>query len=255
MLLAAQPVPLDDILPLREEFRAAHRLQLVHDSIHGRPGWTRSYLVTDGDSAVGYGAVAVAGPWAGEPTLIEMFLRGGVMPRAFEAFEAVLAASQAVRIETQSNVPLLATMLQAFGTCIQAESVLFEDSETTALPNPGIEIRPAGPEHAAAIAAAGLDDGARLVALDGRRVVATAGFLLHYNKPYADVYMAVAPDRRRHGVGAYMVQEAKAQARAAGHEPAARCRADNEASRRTLTRAGFAPCGCILAADVRRRVT
>src|ERR1022692_3123677 len=37
--------------------------QIVHDSIHRRPGWTREYALELDGATVGFGSVAIAGPW------------------------------------------------------------------------------------------------------------------------------------------------------------------------------------------------
>ena len=52
------------------------------------------------------------------------------------------------------------------------------------------------------------------------------------------------------GFGSYLVQELKRVCYEAGKKPAARCNADNVASRRTLQKAGFLPCGRLLVGDV-----
>ena len=84
----------------------------------------------------------------------------------------------------------------------------------------------------------------------GGRIVATGGVLNHYNRPYGDIFMEVHPDFRRRGFGSYLVQELKAECRRAGSVPAARTRPTNLASRRTLERAGFAPCARLIWGDV-----
>jgi RimJ/RimL family protein N-acetyltransferase len=79
--------------------------------------------------------------------------------------------------------------------------------------------------------------------------------LFHYNPPYGDIYMEVDAPFRRHGVGTFLVQELKRLCYEEGRIPAARCSPANLASRRTLQRAGFAPCGHILTAAVVPRVS
>ena len=88
-----------------------------------------------------------------------------------------------------------------------------------------------------------LDPQARwLVTVEG--VVAGAGdILFHYNRPYGDIYMAVGESFRRRGIGTYLVQELKRVCYEGGSVPAARCNPKNIASRQTLQRAGFVPCG------------
>jgi len=36
---------LSQISPLREQYREEMNCQIIHDSIHGRPGWTREYVL------------------------------------------------------------------------------------------------------------------------------------------------------------------------------------------------------------------
>ena len=89
----------------------------------------------------------------------------------------------------------------------------------------------------------------------GGRVVATGGFLCHYNPPYGDLYMEVAEHARRQGYGSYLIQELKRVCYEAGRLPSARCSPENEASRRTLERAGLLSCGRLLVGEVAPRVT
>lgn len=81
-------------------------------------------------------------------------------------------------------------------------------------------------------------------------VVATSGYFLHYNRPFADVFMEVHPDHRRGGLGSFLVQEIIAACHADGRVPAARCSVDNNASRLTLTKAGMRICGYMLTGDI-----
>lgn len=75
----------------------------------------------------------------------------------------------------------------------------------------------------------------------GGEIVATGGWLSHYNPPYRDLYMEVAEPFRRRGIGSWLLQELKRVCRADGGIPCARCHPDNTASRATLARSGFAP--------------
>jgi GNAT superfamily N-acetyltransferase len=81
-------------------------------------------------------------------------------------------------------------------------------------------------------------------------IVATAGFLLHYNVPFADLYMAVREDRRRRGYGSFILQEVKKACYLAGRVPAARTGLQNQASRAALTKAGLRVSGFMLTGRV-----
>jgi GNAT superfamily N-acetyltransferase len=230
--------------------------QIMYDSIHTRDGWMREYALRLGETMVGYGSLAVAGPWKDKPTICEFHVAPPWRDRVFDLFEALLAASGAVAIETQSNGRLLALMIHAFAEGVFSESILFQDSAVTELAAPdGVIFRAATPEDAARITAQNLDDGATWLLEMTGQIVATGGALFHYNRPYGDIYMAVAESHRRRGLGSYLVQEIKRVCYENGHVPAARCNVTNLASRRTLLRAGFEPCGHILVGSVRRRVS
>ena len=82
------------------------------------------------------------------------------------------------------------------------------------------------------------------------KVVATGGFLLHYNMPFADLYMDVREDCRRQGFGSFILQEVKRECYLAGRVPAARCNIANEASKATLIKAGLKVCGFMLRGDI-----
>ena len=207
-------------------------------------------MITEGESKLGYGSVAVAGPWQEKPTVYEFFVLPQHRMRIFDAFVAFLASSGATAIETQSNAGLLAVMLHTFAPAVASESILFHDKVTTAHVFPDARFRRATPEDAEQIALQQLDPAAEwLVAVGG--VVAAAGdILFHYNRPYGDIYMKVGESFRRHGVGTYLVQELKRICYEGGSVPAARCNPKNVASRQTLQRAGFVPCGHILTGTV-----
>jgi GNAT superfamily N-acetyltransferase len=243
-------VELREIEGMRDIYRHEMNCQVLFDSIHGRPGWTHEYLITDGDGKVGYGSVAVGGPWKEKPTVYEYFVLPKYRGRVFDFFIAFLTASGATEIETQSNGVLLPVMLHAFAPTVTSESSLFHDKLTTTHTLPDVVFRRATAEDAAQIAQQQLDPGARwLVAVGG--VVAAAGdILFHYNRPYGDIYMAVGESFRRRGIGTYLVQELKRICYEGGSVPAARCNPKNIASRQTLQRAGFVPCGHIVKGTV-----
>jgi GNAT superfamily N-acetyltransferase len=246
---SAHEVPLQTILPWRDRYSQEMNCQVIHDSIHSRNGWTREFALRLGEMMVGYGSLAIAGPWNDRPTIYEFHVAPPWRNRVFDLFEALLAASDAVAIETQSNDRQLTVMLHAYAQNVFSESILFEDRAVTHLPPPdGVSFRAATPDDAAQIAAQKLDSGATrlLVEIASGIVVATGGALFHYNRPFGDIYMAVAESHRRRGLGSYIVQEIKRTCYEDGHVPAARCNVTNAASRRTLQRAGFEPCGHIL---------
>jgi GNAT superfamily N-acetyltransferase len=240
-----QRVELREIQGMRDMYRHEMNCQIIHDSIHGRAGWTHEYAFLEGDARIGYGSVAVAGPWQANPSVYEFFVLPQYRARMFELFVALLAESGASEIETQSNDSLLTVMLHAFAPTVSSESILFHDRLTTAHALPHAHFRRVSPEDAPEIARDLDKDATWVVEYEG--VVAAAGDILyHYNRPYGDIYMKVAEPFRRRGLGTYLVQELKRICYEGGSIPAARCNPRNAASRQTLQRAGFVPCGHIL---------
>src|SRR5262245_50514147 len=157
MSLQVHRVELGEIERMRDTYRHEMNCQVIHDSIHTRPGWTHEYAITEGGSKVGYGSVAVAGPWQGKPTVYEYFLLPQRRGRAFDSFLALLTSSGATEIETQSNAGLLTVMLHTFAPSVASESILFHDKMTTTRTLSGARFRRATAEDAAQIAQQQLD--------------------------------------------------------------------------------------------------
>jgi GNAT superfamily N-acetyltransferase len=145
-------------------------------------------------------------------------------------------------------------LIQTSCPSVVAEAVLYEDRVTTSINIPGARVRPVTPGDAAEIAARRLDGGAKwLLQLDGE-IAGAGGILYHYNRPYGDVFMEVAEPFRRRGLGAFLVQELKRVCYEGGSVPAARCNVNNAASRPTLQKAGFSPCGNIVTGTISEAV-
>jgi GNAT superfamily N-acetyltransferase len=250
MELSAKQTALEEIGSMRDLYRQEMNCQIIHDSIHARPGWTVEYVLSAGEAPVGYGSIAVAGPWKDKPTLYEFFVLPEHRSRVFDLFSVALAASGANRIETQSNDPLLTAMLHTFAQDVMGESILFHDKLTTALAPSGAFFRRATMADELQISADQLCSHG-VVEINGA-VAAKGGILFHYNPPYGDIYMEVPEPFRRRGFGSYLVQELKRVCYELGNIPSARCNTKNVASRKTLQKAGFVPCGHILVGSVSR---
>ena len=235
-----------EVLPLREQYRHEMNCQIVHDSIHRRAGWTTTYLLRVEGLAAGFGSIAIAGPWTDKPTLFEFYLLPEHRGRAFNLFEALLAASDARFMTIQSNNQLLSVMLHTYAREISGDAIVFHDRLTTTLPAMGAILHCKTPEEETRRCIDERQGGPEwTMDLDGT-TVATGGILFHYNRPYGDIYMDVAEPYRGRGFGSYMVQELKRIAYELGSIPAARTGAQNIASRKTLQKAGFVPCANIL---------
>ena len=220
--------------------------QIVHDSIHAREGWTRSYLLELNGSAVGFGSVAIAGPWKEKPAVIEFYLLPEHRARAFECFELLVASGGARYFEAQTNDTLATAMALTYARDIESEKIVFQDKVTTthAIDGARLVSLTADPEIRACQERR-QGGGEWELELEGS-VAAKGGFLFHYNRPYADIYMEVKEEFRRRGLGSFLVQELKRECYKFGAVPCARCSPANVASRRTLQRAGFVPAAHIL---------
>src|SRR5688572_21853079 len=235
-----------EIASLRNAFRREMNCQIVHDSIHARPGWTLEYLLADGQAPIGYGSVAVGGPWRDRPTAYEFYVLPERRSRAFDLFDAFLAVSGPQAFEVQTSDTLSTVMVLAYARDIGTEKIVFRDHVTTTH-------RPNGATVKRITAAAEIQSamtqrqggGEWVVEIDGA-VVASGGMLFHYNEPYADIHMDVTEPFRRRGIGTYLVQELKRACYELGAIPCARCSPTNTASRRTLQKAGFVPFAHIL---------
>ncbi len=248
MATTALQAELKDIQPLRELFLQETNFQIRYDACHER-GWTDPYLLKVDDFTVGYGSIK-GRKIKSRDTVFEYFVVRPFRKMASELFRQLLSVSGARYIECQSNDLLLASMLYEFATSVSADTVLFEDHAITQHAVPGAVVRPRGSddqifEHRYEPA------GDRVVELSGE-VIATGGFLLHYNRPFADLYMEVREDCQRRGVGSFLLQELKKECYLAGRVPAARCDLRNAASRSTLIKAGLRVCGFMLTGKVKK---
>jgi GNAT superfamily N-acetyltransferase len=250
MAISTELVSNQDILPLRVRYRAEANGQVVHDSIHTRPGWTRSYLHRLGDCVAGFGSVAVAGPWKDKPTVFEFYVVPGQRGRAFDLFEAFVAASGAGFFELQTSDILLTVMLHSYGLGIASEKIIFRDELTTSLPALGSALKRVTSEGESMCCfqeRAGKSDWTLEV---NGKAAGSGSLLFHYNHPYCDVAMEINEEYRRRGLGAYLVQELKRIAYEMGGIPAARCDPSNVASRKTLQKAGLVPFAHILVGKI-----
>jgi GNAT superfamily N-acetyltransferase len=253
MPISVRRCELAEIVPLRRLYQQEMDCQIIHDSIHGRPGWTTEYILDLNRAAIGYGSVAIGGPWTGAHALYEFYVREDCRMHIFDLFAALLAACSATTIETQTNDPILPVMLHSFAENVRSESILFEDLFEPRLVLEKVEFRATEAKDKELLRSLDLDQSADWVLSRKGEIAGAGGVLYHYNRPYGDIYMEIAEPYRRRGLGAYLVQELKAVCRAGGSVPAARCNVANVASRRTLQKAGFVPCGNIVVGDLPER--
>lgn len=243
-LIDVKQVKATGIDALRDLYRQEMNCQIVHDSYHRR-GFTTPYMISVKGKTAGYGTVT-NGSHRAVPagTLSEAYILPSHRDLAVPIFHELLSASRAHRIEAQTNDTFLLLMLYDFATEITSETILFHDSHTTNLVLPNSVFR------RATDADTDLPGGGDWILEVSGTIVGAGGFLTHYNPPYGDIYMEVAELYRCRGYGSYLVQELKKVCYEAGRRPAARCNAENIASRKTLEKAGLLPCARILVGRV-----
>lgn len=222
--------------------------QFICNSYHPR-NWSADYLLSAGDVTVGYASLMGATDRKVPDSVFEFYILPPYRKMASLFFMELLAVTKARFIACQTNDALLTAMLYEFAHNIHAEAILFEDGFVSNLSCPDVRFRAKRKEdvlfeHKAE------PEGAYVLELNGE-VVATGGFLTHYNMPYADLYMEVREDQRRKGFGSFIIQELKRQCYLAGSVPAARTGTDNKASKATLMKAGFKVCGHRVTGEVR----
>jgi RimJ/RimL family protein N-acetyltransferase len=161
-------------------------------------------------------------------------------------FGEFLSVSQAILIHCQSNDFLLTSMLYEYANNIQAEAILFEDRSQTQLNIPGAIFSKQNDEQSS------IHDVGGFVLKQNSEIVATGGFMLNYNLPYADIYLEVKEGSRQKGYGSLIIQELKKEIYMMGRIPAARCNINNQASKATLLKAGFGVCGFILKGNLKQ---
>src|SRR5262245_47526331 len=135
--ISVRQVALKELAVMREAYREEQNCQIVHDSIHPRPGWTREFAIAEADRVVAYASLAVDGPWRDKPTLYELYIVPDRRARAFALFEALLEAARPPAFEVQSSDLLLTALTLTFGGDIATEKVVFRDDATTAQALPG----------------------------------------------------------------------------------------------------------------------
>jgi len=235
-----------DALPLRVRYREEMNCQIVHDSLHSRPGWTEPYLLQIQGMSVGFAAVAIAGPWQDKRTVLEYYMLPEYRNRAFEMFETFLRAVECSAMEVQSNDALVTVMLHTFAREITAEKIVFRDAFTTSLPSASAVLRCVTSQQETRAQLAQRSGSTEFILEVDGEIAGHGSILCHYNVPYVDLAMDVDEPLRRRGFGSYIIQELKRAAYELGAIPGARCSPTNVASRLTLQKAGMVPYASML---------
>ena len=241
-----RPAGYADVKSFRELYRQEANAQIVRDSVLAR-GFAQAYLIWVDGRPAGYGSVGVRYDTG---HLLEFYILPQCRARARWIFRELLAVSHATHIQAQTNMPLMLMMLYDCAHAITTEAILVEDAFASSLNCPQGVFRRATAEEIPSIFPHTHEPvGEWVIETDGA-IVATGGFLTHYNPPYADLFMEVSEAARQRGYGSFLLQELKRVCYEAGYMPAARCAPDNVASRRTMEKAGLLPCGRLLVGEV-----
>lgn len=236
------------ILYLRSLFLQENNFQIRYNATHER-GWTDSYIIQYGKETIGYAAMKGLENIVDRDTIFEFYLVPPFRHMASHCFNVFKKTVTPAYIETQSNEKVLTGLLNEFGSDIQSDVILFRDSFSSAMQVEKIVFRKQN-EKDKIFKHHSEPEGDYVLALN-RKIIATGGFLLLYNFPFADLYMEVKEDYRRNGYGSYLIQEIKKQCYLNGRVPAARCNISNAASKATLLKAGFEIAGYMMKGKIK----
>ncbi|RFS16039.1 GNAT family N-acetyltransferase [Emticicia sp. C21] len=250
MHFKATKVNLKDILSYRDLYVQEMNRQIRYNACHER-GWSDSYLLYVDEIVIGYGSVK-GQEIVDRDTIFEFYLLPLHQHLATRVFDVLLEVSNAKYIEPQSNALLLTSMLYEFATNIRANAILFEEDRITNLSVSEIVFR--SKEEYEKTFSKKVEDGSGYVLEKAGEIVGSGDFLLHYNKPFADLYMEVTESHRNKGLGSYLIQELKRVCYLEGRIPAARCNVHNRASKATLLKGGLRVAGCMLLGEVKKEV-
>jgi GNAT superfamily N-acetyltransferase len=238
--VSVEKVALGAILNLREYFLKECNTLIRYHACHER-GWCDSYLIRADGMPAGYGSVKGFDDLSDRDTLFEFHSQPAWRLMNREFFKLLINETRPHFIECQSNEPVLFGMATEFGTALHSDVILFEAGTRTHIELPGVTFRKRKQEDT--IFSHSIEPVGDYVLERGGEIVATGGVMTHYNPPFADLYMEVRPACRRQGLGSLLLQELKKVCTVTGRVPAARCKLNNIASRRSLRKAGFRECG------------
>lgn len=243
MKLSIHKTNLTEILPLRSKYLEAMNCQVRYDACHAR-GWSDSYLVRLDGKATAYAAIKGFDALKDRDTIFEFYVLPAYQQYQRQFFEALLQSTEADFVECQTNDPFLSPMVFEYAKQIESKVMLFEAGGETDWQVDDFSFREREPGDI--LIGLNEKDPGKYILARAKEAVAMGGFLTHYNEPFADIYMEVREDLRQQGLATFLVQELKKACIAAGRIPAARCNIANEASRRTLVKAGMKICGYML---------
>lgn len=235
------------IQALRALFLQELNAQMRYDAAHTRRG-TAQYLIRQDGREIGYGALKDTRERGG--TVFEFYVVPPFRENAAEVLRSFVTTCGAEALECQSNDLFYTTLVRLCSEDATCDTILFAAGPSNHLTLPQALFRARDKKdrifehHTEPI-------GDFVVEVAGD-VLATGGFLLHYNPPFADLFMEVREDARRRGYGSFLIQGLIAECYLAGRVPAARTGVDNVASQRTLARGGLRECARMLRVSIGR---
>ncbi len=247
MHLEVRKTELSNILLLRGLFLQEANTQIRYNACHER-GWSDSYLIMINTIPIGYGSVK-GQDLSDRDTIFEFYIIPSHRNLSAQLFQELILASNVKFIECQSNDILLPSLIFEFAININSTVILFSDHAVTHLAVPDIVFKKRINEDSL-FEHKDEPEGSHVIISNGE-VIATGGFLLHYNMPFSDIYMEVREDQRKKGIGSYLIQELKRESYVAGRVPAARCNIENQASKSCLIKAGFKVAGFMMSGIVK----
>lgn len=251
MKYSVSSAALKEILPMRAIYLQENNFYNRYHACHER-GWSDAYIICKGETITGYGAVKGKDRLNDRDAIFEFYIFPQYRRDAGLAFVSLIEKTGAGYVVCQSNDLFLANMLYRFTSEIFADVFLFSDQHVTEFPKPGLLFRLRKDDDN--IFPHQLEPPGDYVLEKDGEVIATGGFMLHYNFPFADIYMEVKEEYRMQGYGSYLVQELKKTCYSAGRVPGARCNTDNLASRGCLLKAGFKETGFMLTGTIKENL-
>lgn len=241
----------DVIQPLRALFLQENNFQVRYDACHIR-GWADEYIFRVDDAEIGYGSVKGKEDLKDRDAIFEFYVVRAFRNSAAAIFTGLIKVSGIIYIECQSNDLLLSGMMFEFAKNIFSDVVLFKAGPVTYHHFNEVIFRKKMDtdrlfEHKHE------PEGDYVIEKSGE-IIGTGGFLLHYNKPFADLYMEVQPEHRQNGYGSFLIQEIKKVCYLAGRVPAARCGISNPASKATLIKGGMEVAGYMLTGEIKAAI-
>ncbi len=239
LTIQAESVPYHNIERFRRLYIATLQSQVYYEVCHDR-GWADYYRLSLNGSQAGYAALKGMEHLQDRDSVFEFFLLPHYRQHAPHFFRKILSMTGAQFVEAQTNTSLLAAIAHAFCDNLHDELWLLCDDHVTHHHLPGVQFRKRLPEDQISWLP---EDPGDYVLTIGEKIVAEGGILKHYNPPFTDIHMSVAPSFQGKGIGTFFVQELKKVCYSAGGLPVAHCQIDNLPSRETLQKAGMAVFG------------